>query len=217
MTGVGAMLVFFAVGGFVAGWLTTRLLLVSALTRADEEALDRFVEATYAELSGDSSRAEALRNEAIGYLRPDVEAFARRYEESRQLPAGPLRTSEMEGITNIARQAATSQGWTAEQTRELFLQDSPGARIFALGLMLGNTDLADFSNVVDAVGQSKSAFEQYQGLLLAKTMLDSLDETQRQTLREAVSAQLTQRGWIRNEGARWTVARSILARLAAPG
>ncbi|MGW3963772.1 hypothetical protein ACWED2_28425 [Amycolatopsis sp. NPDC005003] len=213
---VGAMLISFGVGGFIAGWLTTRLLLVAALTRADQDALDRFVEAQYAELSGDPGQAEALRKEAIGYLGKDVETVARRYDESRQLPAGPLRTSEMENITNLARQAATGQQWSADQARQLFTQESPGARIFALGLMQGNTDLADFGTAVAAVGQSKSAFEQYQGLLLARSMLDGLDESQRKTLREVVSAQLAPGGWIRNEGARWTVARSILARLPAP-
>jgi hypothetical protein len=81
--------------------------------------------------------------------------------------------------------------------------------------MQGNSDLADFGVVVDAVGRSKSAFEQYQGLLLAKTMLDGLNEIQRQALREAVAAQLAPGGWIRNEGARWAVARSILARLTS--
>jgi hypothetical protein len=211
----GGLLVYFTIGGFIAGWLTTRLLLAPALSRADQAALDRFVEAQFAEISGDLDRADALRGEAIQYLRPEAESLARRYEDSRELPPGPLRTAEMESIVNAARQAATSPDWTAQQVRQLFNEGSAGARIFALGLMQGNPALAEFATVLAAIDESKSAFEQYEGLILARMMLDSLDESQRQLLHDSVSVQLGRNGWIRTKGARWTTAQSIIARLEA--
>lgn len=202
----GAMLVFFAIVGFVAGWLTTRLLLGPALSDADQRALDQFVAAEAAEQSGDAAKASELRGRAMEELR----SVARRYEELRDLPAGALRTAEMERIVSIARQAAVDAPWNSEQVRTLFEQGSPGNRIFALGLMQGNPTFADFAAVQDAIADSRSGFEQYQGLELARIMLDGLSDGERRALREAITAQLAPGGHIRESGSRWSVAQQLL-------
>jgi hypothetical protein len=211
----GATLVFFAIVGFIAGWLTTRLLLGPALSDADKRALDQFVAAELAERSGDVTKASALRERAIEELR-DVSAVARQYEESRELPAGSLRTAEMERIVSMARQAAVNAPWTSEQVRAIFEEGNPGSRIFALGLMQGNPSFADFSMVLDAIADSRSAFEQYQGLRLARMLLDGLSDAERQALREAVTAQIEPGGHIRASGARWSVAQQVLRSLDSP-
>lgn len=210
---VGAQLVFFAVGGFMAGWLTTRLLLAPAMSRADQESLDRFVEAQYAEIAGNTDLAGRLRDEAIQHLGPDTRTLTRRFDDSRLLPRGPLRTAEMESIANAARQAAKNPGWSADQVRRLFEQDGPGARVFAIGLMQGNLALADFELALCAIEESKTAFEQYQGLLLVRELLDGLDATQRERLRRAVATQMVLPRRIRSNGSRWAIAQDLMTQL----
>jgi hypothetical protein len=212
----GALLVYFTIAGFVFGWLTTRLMLGPALSHADQRALDRFVLAELAEESGDVMRASALREQAIGDLR-EANAAARRYDEVRQLPAGALRTSEMENIVTSARHSATSTQWTVDQVDSLFEQGNSGGRIFAIGLMQGDVSLARFSAMLEAVSNSRSAFEQYQGLRLARMILDGLSNGERTALRRAITQQVEPGGWIRAGGARWSVAQQILRMLDVAG
>jgi hypothetical protein len=208
---VSSTLAFFSISGFVGGWLTTRLLLVSAMSRADRRALERFIDAEYAQSAGDGGRAEDLRTEAMQYVPAEVDALARRYELTRDLPRGPLRTAEMENLANTARLAAKSPGWTKEEVRQRFTHGNAGDRIFSLGLMQGDITLADYPVLLEAIESSLSGFEQYQGLVLARLLQPTLDPEQQGRLRDAVTAQLAADGRIRRNGARWAVAQSLLA------
>jgi hypothetical protein len=63
-----------------------------------------------------------------------------------------------------------------------FEEGTPEARITALGLMQGNPRLRDFEAALEAIDDSRSAFEQYHGLRLAEMMVSDLTASQRPQL-----------------------------------
>lgn len=213
----GGALVLFTVGGFALGWLMTRLLLARAMSQADRDAtaLDLFKKAQAAEASGDTERAAALRGEAVRYLHPDVETLSKRYAEARDLPAGPLRTAQMHEIVATVRQMAKAPEWTGDRVRRLFAAGDAGKRVIALALMQGDLRLADFDCALAAIG-AETGFEQFQGLTLARQMLDRLDEIQRQRLRDAIGAGMSTAGRVRIDGSRHAVAKRILDIMDSP-
>jgi hypothetical protein len=67
-----------------------------------------------------------------------------------------------------------------------FDQGNDSARVVALGLMLGDKDLRDFYAALDAIENSRSAFEQYYGLRVAYEMIPTLAGFERGWLDGAV-------------------------------
>jgi hypothetical protein len=206
----GALLCYFAVLGFLGGWLLTQLYLGRALSFADE-ALDLLRAADEAQQGGADGQAAELREEAIQLLATAGDP-ARRYESTRRgLPSGRGRTDELERIVSIARHESATGRWTVDRLRALFDSGRDGDRITALGLMQGDiTELGDLDRVIDAIGNSRSGFEQYHALLTAFMMLGSLDDDQRHHLADAVRAESAPGGHIRPGTERSRLASRIL-------
>lgn len=212
-----ALVVEFVVLGFLVGWLLTRLLLASALFQADLRALESFVRAENLSLEGDHRQAEQLRAQAMDVLGlPHAEA--RRYEDlRRQLPRGQGRTAQMQELVDAARSTARQLSLTVEQVRELFRDGHEGKRIYALALMQGSAHLADPQIILDTIGQSRSAFEQYQALVLASLVLADLSAQDRVRLRTVLNEQLEPSGYIGRSHNRRAVAEHILEALGQLG
>lgn len=169
----GAMVIYFALVGFLLGWLATRLFLQPALDALDEEVVRKLAEAEVAERAGDRTRAGELRREAAGIL-ASAAPVAERYVELRESGApSSARTAAMEAVVANARQMARTMGFTADDVRRLFRDGDDGQRISALAFMQGRPDAVDMDTVVEAIEASRSAFEQFQALRVARTMLDS--------------------------------------------
>jgi len=81
-----------------------------------------------------------------------------------------------------ARRLAQSDAFEVADVVTWFDEGTPEARITALGLMQGNPRLRDFEAALDAIDDSRSAFEQYHGLRLAEMMVPDLTATQRAQL-----------------------------------
>lgn len=64
----GAVTIYFAVLGFLLGWLSTRLFLGPGLHKADQRARRLFAAATVAEQEGRTAEATSLRNDARSLL-----------------------------------------------------------------------------------------------------------------------------------------------------
>jgi hypothetical protein len=209
-----ALVVEFAVLGFLVGWLLTRLLLASALSQADLRALESFVRAEGLSWEGDHMQAERLRAQAMDVLGlPHAEAL--RYEDlRRRVPRGRERTAQMQELVDAARSTARLVPLTCEQVEELFREGHEGKRIYALALMQGSTHLADPQIVLDAIGQSRSAFEQYQALVLAGLVLPDLSSEDRARLRTVLDEQLGPSGYIGRSRNRRAVAEQLLDELA---
>jgi len=154
----------------------------------------------------------AVRDE-LEALRVLAEPIARPYEELRdEVASGWERTAVMEKHIAAARSQASGGGHTRNEVAELFFSGSPGERIFALGLMQGRHSLAHVDAILDAVTDSRSAFEQYHALLLVLRMWDSLDNGSQRRLLAAIDAQSAPGKHIRPGSDRHELVRQIRRR-----
>ncbi|GHF31480.1 hypothetical protein GCM10018790_06620 [Kitasatospora xanthocidica] len=207
-----ALVLYFLVLGFLAGWLVTRLALPRALNDADR-ALDLFLAGQDRDRHGDKVGADDLRVRAmqqLGLLGGSAEhpaALAGQLPPASGSPAGP------EGVVAEVRSTARRSALTADQVRDLFADGSEGRRIQALALMQGDPSLADLDSVLDAITQPRSGFEQYHALLAARGLLSRLPAAGAQRLRDAVATQLVDPRGIPYGSDRAWLAEKILSRL----
>ncbi|MQS12935.1 hypothetical protein F7Q99_11680 [Streptomyces kaniharaensis] len=210
-----ALVLYFLVLGFLAGWLVTRLALPQALTDADH-ALDLFLAGQDRDRRGDKVGADDLRVRAmqqLGLLGGSADHPAMLAGQlppsSSSAPSGP------ESVVAEVRSTARRSALTAEQVRDLYADGSQGRRIQALALMQGDPALADLPSVLDAIEHPRSGFEQYHALLAARGLLSRLPAAQAQRLRDAVAGQLVLPDGIPYGSDRSWLAEKILSRLEA--
>jgi hypothetical protein len=163
---------------------------------------------------GDEEGAASLAAEAEALL--DLAQAARptaaAYEQLREtMAAGPERTRRMEGIVASARADAPTAPYDTDQVRDLFYRGNEGDRVYALGLMQGNPRLRDFGVALDGIRRSRSAFEQYHALTLAREMLPDLRDDEKKELAGALESE--RRRYITPGTDRWGVAQRILSEL----
>ncbi|WP_158845467.1 hypothetical protein [Streptomyces sp. NRRL WC-3742] len=210
-----ALVLYFLVLGFLAGWLVTRLALPRALTDADE-ALDLFLAGQDRDRHGDKVGADDLRVRAmqqLGLLGGTAEqpaALANQLPPSAGAPNGP---NGPDGVVAEVRATARRSALTAEQVRQLFAEGSEGRRIQALALMQGDPALADLSSVLDAIERPRSDFEQYHALLAARGLLSRLPAADARRLRDAVAGRLMDPEGIPYRSDRSWLAEKILSQL----
>ncbi len=212
-TFASALLLYAAILGFVLGWLATRIFLAPALSQADREALDQFIVAQVTEEKGDTALANAMRREALALS----EGAARRYEELRLGPSDPVRTAEMQATLETARKVAMAAKLTKPEVRAIFLKGTEGDRVRAIGLMQGDRHLADFTIALEALKNSRSAFEQFHALKLIGEMTSSLSPDEIAVLRATLDVQMGPAGHIHAHGRRWRLAQQVIARLDGGG
>ncbi|GAA2798388.1 hypothetical protein RMN57_21685 [Kitasatospora sp. CM 4170] len=208
-----ALVLYFLVLGFLAGWLVTRLALPQVLSDADE-ALDLFLAGQDRDRRGDKVGADDLRVRAMQQLGLLGGAADRAEEPARRPSAGavPGPATVMAEVRSAARRSAL----TADQVRELFADGDEGRRLQALALMQGDPALADLPGVLDAIEHPRSGFEQYNALLAARGLLNVLPAAEAQRLRDALAGQLVAADGIPYGSDRSWLAEKILSRLEAP-
>ncbi|MFF2039397.1 hypothetical protein ACFVVX_03130 [Kitasatospora sp. NPDC058170] len=207
-----ALVLYFLVLGFLAGWLVTRLALPRVLSDADQ-ALDLFLAGQDRDRRGDKVGADDLRVRAMQHLGLLGGSADRADDLDRQLP--PSAATGPASVVAEVRSTARRSALTADQVRELFEDGSQGRRIQALALMQGDPALADLSSVLDAIEHPRSGFEQYHALLAARGLLSRLPAAEAQRLRDAVAARLVAPDGIPYGSDRSWLAEKILSRLEA--
>ncbi|MEV7600556.1 hypothetical protein AB0O91_24605 [Kitasatospora sp. NPDC089797] len=210
-----ALVLYFLVLGFLAGWLVTRLALPRVLTETDE-ALDLFLAGQDHDRRGDKVGADDLRMRAMQQLGLFGDGTDRPAAPAVQLPPGPGAPAGPDGVVAEVRSTAKRSALTADQVRELFADGSETCRIQALALMQGDPSLADLPSVLDAIEHPRSGFEQYHALLAARGLLSQLPAAGALRLRTAVAAQLVDPQGIPYGSDRSWLAEKILSRLPAP-
>lgn len=216
-TFAGALIVYFGLIGFLAGWLLTRLFLAPALSVADRRVLQKIVAADQAAAEGDTEKAAELRQEALDLLQRAAPTAAA-YEQLRTgSPPSDARTMEMEALVAKTRANAEQESLRREDVRRLFNQGNDGERIYALALMEGNPQLANLEAVLDAIEDPRSAFEQYHALRVARLLLPTLDDVQGGRLATAVKQQQDNGRVKPDDGGRWKQSEAILKALAERG
>jgi hypothetical protein len=186
------------------------LELGSAKLSLRDLARGRFALAKVKEATGDVTAATELRHQGKALERLAVEYAHRR----RTMRVGPRRTGILEHIIRQLAQLAIEQHFDPVDVWEWFNRGNPEARITAIGLMHGDSRLRDIFVALDAIEDSRSAFEQFHGLRLAREMLPELSPLERQWLGETVEhARSSQR--FRRDSDRWRMSEAILGGLSA--
>jgi hypothetical protein len=188
----GGLIVYHSVIGFFAGWLYARLRLGAAMSQAD--ALLGY--ARRAEAAGDTDSAASAKEAANRTiqavtpsgttLQPDptgLTGLVSQYEQLRATePWGTRRTGAMEDLVRQARRVTHNEAFSAQDLRNLIQSGSDGQRVMALGVMEGDTRLADAETIVSVIEAPRSAFEQYHGLYLANLLVASMPKDQQTRL-----------------------------------
>lgn len=179
-----------------ASWLRA----MAEARRAGRGAIDE-IRPLGIEVLGRAGRLEEAKNldAAIDRIdaRWELEGFAGQYEALRRaLPPGNERTRRMTALLLVPRRLARTHHWRREDVRAAWASEEDGKRLFALGLMQADPDLADRSVLVDGIRGSRSAFEQYNALLAAAGA--KLEREEAREVKAAVEAEL--RGEPRPDG-----------------
>ncbi|MFB6888132.1 hypothetical protein ACFCX4_02310 [Kitasatospora sp. NPDC056327] len=209
-----ALVLYFLLLGFLAGWLLTRLTLPRVLSDADR-ALDLFLAGQDHDRKGDKVGADDLRMRAMQHLG----LVGASTEKPGDLPGSMLpvdRTAGPERVVAEVRSTARRSALTATQVQELFADGSEGRRIQALALMQGDPALADLPSVLEAIERPRSGFEQYHALLAARGLMSRLPAEEARRLRDAVAGRLMAADGIPYGSDRSWLAEKILSGLEAP-
>lgn len=171
-------------------------------------AKQRFSLARQAEREGDAVAASRLRRQAHGFQR-----LAGTYARIRRSTAGgPSRTRILDEVVAQASRLAAETEFDPPDVWSWFDEGDEGARVIALGLMQGDERLRDFFCALDGIESSRSAFERYHALVVARQMAGGLTDLERDWLAAAVTdAQRSKR--FREDGPSMAVANSILVEL----
>jgi len=126
--------------------------------------------------------------------RSGVAGFAEAYGFIHaELADGKYRDAKVylqDRLVERAAEVARQQKFEASEVRTLFRNGSPMVRVLTLGLMKGDPSLADGGTITSAIADSRSANEQYQGLLLAKLCWRQLSKSERQTILTSIDNDL---------------------------
>jgi ABC-type branched-subunit amino acid transport system substrate-binding protein len=114
------------------------------------------------------------------------------------------------------RQAAQ---WTPAHVARALADGTPARRVFVIGLMQVDRKLLLPGLLIETIGHSASAFEQYQALKLMAEHLQQLDARQRAELARVLASELADdgsgRGQIGVDSSRRALAEQMLAQLLA--
>jgi hypothetical protein len=228
-----ALVLTFALTGFLVGYLWTRFYIPAAFERAESDVRDELRELredTASNFTALARKAATLPEQVQKQVeqtmqQPEVSTpqravdrardFAEEYDRARRsLPSGPARTFEMSRIVSSVRASAAELVLSEEDIRKLF-KESEGGRIVALTLIAA-THNAGFADLVrEAILRPASAFEQYQALQAAKALVEASDLSlaDRRELGAAIEEQMKPGRYITRQTDRWPVAQAILRRL----
>jgi hypothetical protein len=198
----------------IVGGLGDRIELIElggAKLRLRDLARQQLQLASRQEKQGDTEAAKNLRRQAHALQR-----LAGTYERVRgSMPGGKGRTGELDAVIAQARQFARETKFDPADVWTWFENGNDGARVIALGLMEGDKELRDFFAALDAIENSRSAFEQYYGLRVARMMIPDLTELEGEWLADAVRAAQDKTGF-RDDSFRSKEGDEILKALGTP-
>jgi hypothetical protein len=193
LAGVGAYRVVASAGGSagIAAVTAGTLLLVSPFIISRVEQLSVTTSGLDMRLSRDVADAGAPKAARL-LDRTDLAWYAQSYSFiHEELGAEDYRDAKMhlqDLLVDRAAVVARREKFDPSEVRTLFRNAAPAMRVLALGLMQGDPSLADGPSILDAIANSRSANEQYQGLKLTKQCWPRLTPPYREAVRAAIEA-----------------------------
>jgi hypothetical protein len=166
----------------------------------------------FTEPMDEGRRAEGLAAFTSRVATDFLEELARLGEEyeaiRRRMPAGPPRTELMTLL--VARvQTLGGQRDAGLVAENFFRQDTPGSRIVAIALARKEPHRRHVEIALSGISQSRSPFEQYNALQLARQLLSLLEPSSVAQLRSAIAEQID-RTITADDPSRWLAAHEIL-------
>jgi isoamylase len=142
------------------------------------------------------------------------QALAAQYEQIRsKLPPGAQRTIEMNRLVARIRIFAGQATYTPTEIQRIFDTGTAGNRIVALAIAGMKADSISFRSLLEAIYNSKSAFEQYHALLAARELLPKLNSNQKDELVALLRDEAGNASYIRQDASRRMLSMSILGML----
>lgn len=197
--------------GGIAGVIAGALLLVSPFVIHRVEQFSLTTSGLEMRLSKDMADQGAPKAARI-LDRTDLAWFAQSYSFIHEELSAETYQNAREHIQDVlverAAAIARREKFDASEVRTLFKNAAPTMRVLVLGLMEGDSSLADGPTIVDAIQNSRSANEQYQAMKLALQCWPTLPESYRDAVRTAVK----QNPQIMDGTSRRALAEKILSR-----
>lgn len=210
-----------AAGAAIAGlaMVANRIRAVEAggvRLELERQARSARQQAERARAAGEPDKAVRLERRAEGLLAAATMVGSRYEDLVSTEPPGWDRTSRMEGLLREAR-ALDTEILGPSDVAQIFDTGTDGSRIAALALVEAAPRLATADLLIDAIGDSRSSFEQYHALVATERALPYLRPADRSKVRATVKTVLAGPLGERSSDRR-TVARHILDDLASgPG
>jgi len=133
----------------------------------------------------------------------------------RSQPPSGERTRLLDRLAAEVRGAAGATPFDPTEVATWFIDGSDSLRFVALNLMLVRPDKQYFVAVLEGIEHSRSGFEQYYALLVARAIVDDLSPVAREVLGETVE-RASRKPRLYDDASRRIVAEEILRRLQAP-
>jgi formylglycine-generating enzyme required for sulfatase activity len=166
----------------------------------------------------DERRAECLQafqDRTPGSCLQEMALLGREYEHIRaRMQPGDRRTILMTALVARAQQLAPASG-AAQLGDQLFSEGSDGARIAGLALARKEPQRGHVEIVLDGIGKSRSAFEQFHALRVCEAIFSQLDATARARIQAAIQSQLHVT-ITPADSSRWVLAHQILSAALTP-
>ncbi|SMO82055.1 hypothetical protein [Fodinibius sediminis] len=233
-----ALIVYYLICGFLIGFLWTRLNLIGEFKKADSTLATTVLSEQIAVLDKMESQLDEKGKRQIQEIRLNTERklaslpqdgtsssskkirqFAKEYEQIRRtMSSGRERTFKMSTLMAQVRALAIQSNFEPQIILDFYHTGSLGNRVVALNILSVMKYPECFDIILDSIGGSKSAFEQYAALKAAENIIDNLNRDQKERLVEVVKDQRS-RGpekYITPDSDRWAISERILAVIVQP-
>ena len=104
----------------------------------------------------------------------------------RTQPVGFQRTHSLDEVAMRMQHVGMTTEFDPVEVASWFDEGDDGLRVVALDIMLVRNECRDLLAALGAITEPRSSFEQYYGLVLARTMAPDLSELEKQVLRDSI-------------------------------
>jgi hypothetical protein len=198
------------------GLLSVLPKLIAALDTV-EPKLDEGTKRMVEDIRREAERELGSYARGMQQARAALAAYVREYETLRSsLPPSDERTFRMSTIVAQVRALASQAHYAADDIRSLFNRGQDGDRIVALGLLQVSPFRERFDLALEAIGNSRSAFEQFHGLRVVEAMLPLLSDADIECLLKVFEEQ-RKKYLIPENRDRWSLYQTILEKINKKG
>ena len=118
----------------------------------------------------------------------DPTSLTRQYQQLRAEPSGAGRTVRMQRIVDQVKELADQGRFTPAKVARLWSGGDDAQRLVALAATQAVPGMGNAAMLSDGITDSRSAFEQYQALIAAKTSVPQLSDQDRGVVTDALKA-----------------------------